>query len=127
MPVNERQVGGDHYKKAEYQHWDWAVDNFGPEYLAAAVTKYVVRWRTKDGLKDLRKAQHYLEKLLEKHAQEAYPYPPPRLALEIDRLTVVYALTAKELSICSAMATYRRREDLETALTLLKELIEEGL
>jgi len=63
MPANDNQVGGDHYK-GEIQHWDWAVsENLG--YLEGCITKYVARWRKKNGLQDLEKAQHYLTKLIE--------------------------------------------------------------
>lgn len=64
MKANERQVGGDHYKKSAIQHWDWsaASDHDGFQY---SITKYVDRWKRKDGLKDLRKALHHLEKYIE--------------------------------------------------------------
>jgi hypothetical protein len=60
---NQRQVGGDHYK-SKMQHWDFVIENDMP-YMEAQIFKYVLRWRTKGGLQDLRKAQHFLEKLLE--------------------------------------------------------------
>lgn len=71
--ANDRQVGGDHYKSTAIpcphcgkgiEHWDlsWAGkwDQF--QYN---VTKYLLRWRHKYGLNDLRKAQHHLEKYIE--------------------------------------------------------------
>lgn len=61
--ANERQVAGTHYK-AEYQHWDWVSDIDLP-YLPAQVTKYIVRWKKKNGRQDLEKALHFLEKLIE--------------------------------------------------------------
>lgn len=61
--ANTRQVGGEHYKGA-YQHWDWAIDiKLGP--LEYALTKYVARWRKKNGMQDLQKSLHYAEKLIE--------------------------------------------------------------
>lgn len=65
--ANDNQVGGDHYK-SEYQHWDFIELN-GIGYLEAAATKYVARWRKKGGLRDLEKALHYTDKLIELHAQ----------------------------------------------------------
>lgn len=56
------QEGGDHYQ-AEYQHWDWVTD-IGMTYLPATATKYLTRWRKKNGLQDLIKSQTYLEKLI---------------------------------------------------------------
>lgn len=61
MTANDRQVGGDHYQTGGTQHWDM----FGPEYLMGNATKYVSRWRKKNGVQDLEKALHYSEKLLE--------------------------------------------------------------
>lgn len=71
--ANTRQVGGEHYKKyGELQPWDvWGPWSLNP--FQAMVVKYAVRYRDKDGLKDLRKAQHYLQKLIE----EEYPDAPP--------------------------------------------------
>ena len=60
-PKEDLQIGGSHYK-ANYQHWDWAVDvRLG--YLESAATKYVFRWYKKNGLEDLDKAKSYLLKV----------------------------------------------------------------
>jgi len=64
MSANDTQVGGDHYRDKKIQTWDYIVQNEIP-YLEACVIKYVSRWRDKGGVEDLRKAQHYLEKLIE--------------------------------------------------------------
>lgn len=63
--ANDRQVGGNHYN-SNYQHWDWVEDIKLP-YLLAAATKYLVRWRKKNGLQDVAKTFHYVEKFIEKH------------------------------------------------------------
>lgn len=64
MKANDRQVGGEHYKKG-YQHWDFVCDT-GMHYLLGCATKYLTRWREKNGLEDLEKPIHYLEKATEK-------------------------------------------------------------
>lgn len=61
MEVNDKQIGGDHYKNSAYQHWDFVTDLQIP-YLNAAVIKYLTRYRKKNGIEDLEKAVHYLEK-----------------------------------------------------------------
>lgn len=61
--ANERQVGGGHYK-ARIEHWDYVIANEIP-YLEAQIIKYLTRWRKKNGITDLRKAQHFLQKLFE--------------------------------------------------------------
>lgn len=60
METNDYQIGGNHYKTA-YQHWDFVCDT-GIHYLLGCATKYVARWRSKNGVEDLRKAIHYLAK-----------------------------------------------------------------
>jgi hypothetical protein len=61
--ANAVQVGGEHYR-SQFQHWDWVIaNNLG--YLEGCATKYIARWRKKNGLEDLLKARHYLDKLIE--------------------------------------------------------------
>jgi len=64
MKPNDVQVGGSHYKTKTIQPWDYIVQNNLP-YLEGNIVKYVSRWREKGGIDDLRKAQHYLSKLIE--------------------------------------------------------------
>lgn len=62
--ANERQVGGAHYKDKAIQPWDFIASNkLG--YLEGNIIKYVSRWQEKGGIEDLRKARHYLDKLIE--------------------------------------------------------------
>ena len=64
MNQNDRQVGGDHYKKLEIQTWDYIIaNNIG--YMEGNIIKYVSRWKEKGGEKDLLKAKHYLDRLIE--------------------------------------------------------------
>lgn len=58
--VNSYQVGGNHYAAA-IQHWDF-VAAYRLDYFQGVATKYICRWRKKNGLEDLRKAAHYLIK-----------------------------------------------------------------
>ena len=62
--ANEQQVGGAHYATKAIQPWDFIIaNNLG--YLEGNVVKYVSRWKDKGGVQDLKKAQHYLQKLIE--------------------------------------------------------------
>ncbi len=63
MNANDRQVGGQHYR-SKIQHWDYVLAN-DLDYFQAQITKYVTRWKNKNGLQDLEKAQHFLEKYIE--------------------------------------------------------------
>ena len=62
-----RQVGGEHYGGTEWQHWDWVEWN-GLGYQEGQISLYVLRWRKKDGIKDLEKAIHHTEKLMEQYS-----------------------------------------------------------
>ena len=62
--ANDVQVAGTHYKDKAIQPWDYIIANeLG--YLEGNIVKYVSRWKDKGGLDDLKKAQHYLAKLIE--------------------------------------------------------------
>jgi hypothetical protein len=62
--ANEQQVGGAHYADKAIQPWDFIIaNNIG--YLEGNIIKYISRWKDKGGVEDLKKAQHYLAKLLE--------------------------------------------------------------
>ena len=66
MAANDKQVSGTHYKDKDkdIQPWDYiAANKLG--YFEGNVVKYVSRWKSKGGLEDLKKARHYLDKLIE--------------------------------------------------------------
>lgn len=65
------QVAGDHYKKLKIQPIEFIHAN-GIPFAEGSVIKYVTRWRDKGGIKDLEKARHFLDLLidLERKAKE---------------------------------------------------------
>jgi hypothetical protein len=62
--ANEQQIGGAHYAVKAIQPWDYIIAN-DLGYLEGNIVKYVSRWKDKGGVQDLKKAQHYLQKLIE--------------------------------------------------------------
>lgn len=75
MPVskaNEIQHGGNHYKQFKgFEPWD-VITEWGLGYLDGTALKYIARWKHKNGLEDLRKAIHFLQKAIEvEEAREA--------------------------------------------------------
>lgn len=64
--ANSRQIGGSHYKQegGGEEHWDRAY-RLKLDYFQARITAYVERCWKKNGLQDLEKAQHFLEKYIE--------------------------------------------------------------
>lgn len=69
--ANKHQVGGSHYNiHGDLQPWDlyfpWNLNGF-----AAQILNYIVRYREKDGIKDLKKARHFLDKWIEEEEKRA--------------------------------------------------------
>jgi hypothetical protein len=85
VSANDRQVGGDHYRRlGGLQPWDvWFAWGLNP--FQAAILKYVVRYQKKGGVEDLEKAKHYLEKLIEEERRRAETM---RLASKLGALIV---------------------------------------
>ena len=78
MSANDRQEGGDHYKKMSIQPWEameaWATDEQFSGYLLLTAIAYLARVNSvgvgKGGKADVKKAIHFLEKwveVVEKH------------------------------------------------------------
>ena len=58
------QIGGNHYKMLAIQPIEYITkNNLG--YCEANVVKYISRWRDKGGKKDLEKAKHYIDLLIQ--------------------------------------------------------------
>jgi hypothetical protein len=63
--TKDKQVGGDHYKGRKLQPWDlWEAFDLDP--WEANALKYLLRWKDKNGVEDLKKAVHYIEYLIER-------------------------------------------------------------
>ena len=64
----DSQVGGAHYTSKSIQPWDTMESWMSPEqfkgFLRGNAIKYLARCDDKGGYEDLRKASHYLDKLL---------------------------------------------------------------
>lgn len=126
---NSRQVGGNHYKNAAgYDHWDCACDTW-MGYFEGQITKYVSRWRKKDGVKDLAKAMHYYEKLLSLYQENRLR---PRVAAPITHsrylnkyfAAAVPAPSDEERKIFIALVFYRSVAELEEIPRLIAALQE---
>ena len=64
MSANDTQHGGSHYKSKPIQVWDFiAANKLG--FFEGNILKYISRWQDKNGVEDLLKARHYLDKLIE--------------------------------------------------------------
>lgn len=125
--VNDRQVGGSHYRSS-YQHWDWSIDmNIGP--IEYAASKYISRWWKKHGpvkgLEDVEKAKHYVQKIKEAHAEGRYPTGFSRLrdvsmsAYKTMDFGKKNNLTEHESMICWMLAGWETPAALDECLSAL--------
>jgi hypothetical protein len=115
------QVGGTHYQ-SEYQHWHWAPDcKLG--YLEGTCTKYLVRWREKDGLQDLKKSRSYLLQLIELYGHVNYSNDAEYQAKNTARFLYANQVGGREASIMLLVAFWQRKDELTEALGLLDDLI----
>ena len=119
--ANARQVAGAHYQSA-LQHWD-LIEMHGIGYLEGCATKYLTRWRKKNGRQDLEKAAHYIEKLLELHRdehREARGFVPLNTLVEYKEAN---QLTDVEFSAIHYLTKKWTEEELTFALALTLKLL----
>lgn len=117
--ANSIQVGGDHYRKGAYQHWDY-VNDTGMGYFEANATKYICRHRSKGGALDLTKALHYIAKLAELEAagdvnSVAMRPGPLEIADALYKLTEVYKLSDAEQMAVRLLSIWHDASDLKQA------------
>lgn len=67
--ADDLQVGGDHYKNMGVQPWkameSWMTPEQFAGFLRGNAIKYLARCDAKGGIDDIKKAKHYIEKLIE--------------------------------------------------------------
>jgi len=72
--AGKHQVGGSHYTELAVQPWTamqcWMSTEAFAGFLRGTVIKYLARCDKKGGVEDLRKARHYLDKLIELECRE---------------------------------------------------------
>ena len=69
----ESQIGGDHYSKMAIQPAEFILANNIGHYEAAAI-EYLCRWKNKNGVLDLIKAEQCITILIEHH-EKMYEFP----------------------------------------------------
>ena len=67
--ADDLQVGGDHYKNMGVQPWkameSWMTPEQFAGFLRGNAIKYLARCDAKGGIDDIKKARHYIDKLVE--------------------------------------------------------------
>lgn len=119
--ANDIQVGGSHYA-AGLQHWD-LVEKYGLGYIEGCATKYITRARKKNGLQDLRKAEHFVVKLIEVNAEgwrNARGHVPLNVLEEFFKAN---QLTQLESAAIQCLCTWSSPAHLQLALRDIRDLI----
>lgn len=95
--ANDTQIGGEHYRKSDYQVWDFITDVKMP-YLLGCVVKYVMRYEDKNGIEDLNKARHYLAKAKERklgHWRNETGVSQGKYKMLVDKLMTGYEINCE--------------------------------
>jgi hypothetical protein len=116
------QVGGGHYKDRETQHWD-VIDRNGIGYLEGVATKYLCRYKEKNGLQDLKKAEHYVIKLLEEVNEHCRRPRGQATMMELRGLREGYKLESTEYGAVAMLLTWSDRDHLIACLDDIRDLI----
>lgn len=149
--ANDIQVAGTHYRTS-IQHWDF-VANRGMGYFEGQVTKYVTRWRKKNGVQDLQKARHFLAKMIELDRAMALPVtirrtvaaapqiaraladvakwaglldrPPEQATISVEHFAQANDLSPNETRVVALVTEWEGdMRLLQTALTVIDEMLE---
>lgn len=123
--LNVQQIGGDHYQ-AEYQHWDWAIDsNIG--YFGGNATKYVWRWKKKGGIRDLKKAMSYIDKIIKNpNSFISREYNEQQTKTGNAKLVKLSILDKREERFCICLSKARDLESLLHCKSILQEILNEA-
>ena len=112
MSANDKQINGDHYRGA-IQTWDYIVAN-DLGFLEGNIVKYVTRFRKKNGIQDLEKARHYLDKLIE--VEDARLRRPPDSDRQVEETTTQRIAEARHRYGVRVAANANNRKPVADAL-----------
>lgn len=122
MSANDRQPGGEHYKSVTgIQHWDIMAEYDVP-YLEGTATKYH-RWKKKNGLEDLTKFQHYVEKIRELRFTNGYPAPSGTPADVWFPFCVANGVDPETAQACFLILNWEDTAQIDQCLVILEQLI----
>ena len=90
MSAFETQVGGDHYTKLKIQPMEYSMAN-KLDACQHTVVKYVTRFRDKGGRRDLEKAMHVIQMLIDLEYPDAMEVGPTIAPMDVN-ITETYGL-----------------------------------
>src|SRR5690606_2569440 len=115
------------YKGAKVQPWDWArknADGPGLGHYECTAIKYIVRFRKKEGLKDLYKAMHYTEKALFCFRAGEYENECTASLARIRQFNMLNACDRWQSEAVIMLVRWRTEEDLFEVKKIIEELIQ---
>jgi len=81
--ANMKQIAGTHYLKP-IQPWDYIIQN-NLGFLEGNIIKYITRYKDKNGLEDLNKCKHYLDKLIETELNKQLPRNLKQISIKANK------------------------------------------
>lgn len=143
MSVNEKQVGGSHYR-SRVQHWDFVTLN-GLRYLEGCATKYPTRWRGKHNYpqllrdvvacfgfqlptpqEDLSKSLHYVEKLIDLCEKGLVVPRESPTVVSVEEFVEANKLSEDEAVIIDLLTNWQNVDHLKLALVKITKMVEEA-
>jgi len=122
---NEIQVGGDHYQSS-VQHWDFVAKNNIP-YHEGNATRYLSRWRRKNGVQDLEKSLHYVDKIISLFEggmkTPSFDLMSGDLQYDVWEFAKSYGLSRPEAHCCYLICSWRGLDDLLSAKETIRQII----
>lgn len=125
MKASDRQVGGSHYrtKSGGVGHWDYCIETNVP-YLEGCASKYLTRWRDKNGLQDLEKACHYIERRLEAfHSFKGVLRGANKNKPLFEKFILDNGIPNEEAEIVNCIMHWKRPDQLIAALSAIQMII----
>lgn len=124
--ANAIQFGGSHYKRGgDYQHWDWVAEA-ELSYYEACATKYVSRHRLKNGMEDLNKAGHFVQKMMELREagkiQSIFHRRGQSYTGTSRKFAATNELSHHEAAFCEILSNWTCQAELRKALEIVETL-----
>ncbi len=122
MSVNEKQVGGEHYR-SPIQHWDYVELN-GLRYTEGCATKYITRNRKKheNPRQDIEKAIHYVEKIQDLYRNGILQPRSAPVVVTSEAFAAANGLTGDEAEVVRLLTYWKSESEITAALNLLRKM-----
>lgn len=120
--ANDIQIGGDHYKTSNLQPWD-LISRHNIAFLEGNIIKYMTRWRSKNGVQDLKKVQHYITKIEEIHDTGYEPTGSAGPKMVEDYCVANHVSDFREVIVISIFSNKWNANQLNHAALLVDSLI----